>query len=103
MISCFISYLRWPDSTVLITLQMLGGVRASSLNQSLGTRGQTLKELVFSFFLYLGSFYLHVSVFVEVAKSVLDKAGAAGCCLEIPNGRLKLLTWEKRGRKKKKN
>lgn len=53
-------------------------------------------------YLYLGSFYLHVSVFVEVAKSVLEKAGAAGCCLEIPNGRLRLLTLEKTRKEKKK-
>lgn len=73
---------------------MLRGVRACSLNQSLGSRGQTLKELFFSIFLYLGYFYLNVSVFVEVAKSVLEKADAAGCCLEIPNDRLKLLNEE---------
>lgn len=81
---------------------MLGGVRASYLNQSLGRLGQTLKELVFSIFLYLGSFYLHVSVFVEVVKSVLEKAGAAGCCLEIPKGRLKLGKNEEGEKKNKK-
>lgn len=56
--------------------------------------GADFEITFFSIFLYLGYFYLNVSVFVEVAKSVLEKADAAGCCFEVPNGRLKLLNEE---------